>query len=119
MQKARVFTDGSTGTQWYVRIVECGDRYGLHDDRAEWEQARPGVIFYDFDYAHQGGFGPMGQQVSSYFLDTLTERPYGQGLSLDMGIDKWQIHWGTFSEIRRFLLDAKEELSKESHSSAF
>lgn len=102
--KARVFTDYHTGTQWYVRIINVGEFYG---NGATWE-GKPGVIFYDFDYAHQNGFGPMGQQVSTYYLDTLLEHKQGYGIDL-MGYEpKWKIHWGCFSEIFRFLEESAE-----------
>lgn len=99
--RARVFTDYHTGTQWLVRIIDEGEVYG---NGAEWKGPR-GVVFYDFDYAFQGDFGPAGQQVSTYYLHTLLEHSSGYGLDLCTYELKWKISWGCFSEIYRFLED--------------
>lgn len=125
-RKAKVFTNDK-GVDWYVRIIETGERYGapvrvevggdtiqLDDHAAVWGRERwndgsvanlndkAGVIFYDFEYANCGDFGPMGQQVSSYYIDTILEPPHG-GLDL-MGYEpKWKIDAATMDKVRTFL----------------
>lgn len=97
--RARVFTDYHTGTQWLVRIIDEGEVYG---NGGIWE-GPTGVVFYDFDYAFQGEFGPQGQQVSTYGLETLLDHSPGYGIDLCTYELKWKINWGCFSEILNWL----------------
>lgn len=96
-RKARVFT-AANGVDFYVRILDEGDQYG---NGAVWEHKRAGVAFYDFRFAHQK-FGPMGQQISTYFLETIMS---GEGgLDLLTYADEWKIDNETMEKIRDFLL---------------
>ena len=56
-----------------VRIVKTGERFGLNDCMENNETA-PLVEFYDARQSQQK-FGPRGQFVWRYYLDTLRNHP--------------------------------------------
>lgn len=89
----------ATGRRFLVRILCAGDRYGA-DDCLTWadgsplspssDKNRPGVEFYDYTYANEKTFGPRGQFVSRYYVDTIL-KTQGTGLDL-MGYEPvWKI----------------------------
>ena len=86
------------GRTFVVRLVEEGDTYG-REDCLTYRDRRPKVEFYDATYADRG-FGPRGQFVSRYYLDSLTgEDRFSQGdlrvgmngLVLDYGVPAWKL----------------------------
>lgn len=104
-----------TGRRFLVRILRAGDRYGL-DDCLTWADGsplspssdvdRPGVEFYDYTYANQKTFGPRGQFVSRYYVDTILEDGYGilgRGLDLHGGVDVWKIDGAAMRIVRDWL----------------
>lgn len=108
--KAKV-VEAENGIPFYVRVIEQGERYG-HEDAAVWQDAMPGVIFYDFRFAHYKTFGPMGQQVATYYLQTIIQG--NDGLNLDLGIPAWQIDAKTMNDLRWWLEEQVVELSESS-----
>lgn len=118
--KSKVFTD-QKGDTFLVRIIEKDEHYGanvlaigfkdgneylVHDAAATWDSEKPGVIFYDFEYAEFKSFGPRGQQVSTYFVETMLEggpTVWDRGLCLQGGITKWTIDGATMKTIRGWL----------------
>ena len=120
MQKAKIFTN-ARGVEFYVRIIKEGERYGadVHyerngvdltafDSAARWKSEELGVIFYDFEYAFQSQHvGPMGQQISTYYLETILRGNGGIDL---MGYEaKWKIDDVTMFGIRQWLAAYVEE----------
>lgn len=109
-----------TGRRFLVRILRAGDRYGL-DDCLTWADGgrlspssdvdRPGVEFYDLTYANttrpdgEIAFGPRGQFVSRYYVDTLlgNDRNGAFGLDLHGGIDVWKIDAAAMTVVRAWL----------------
>jgi hypothetical protein len=80
------------GRTFMVRLVEEGDAYGREDCLTHRDRT-PLVEFYDATYAGRG-FGPRGQFVSRYYLDTLTgEGSFSQG-DLRVGMNGLNLHFG-------------------------
>lgn len=88
------------GDKFNVRLVEQGDYYGLND-AVKHDNSKPMVIFYDDDGTRT--FSEYGQQVSSYYLETLEEwyieEEGGHYLSLDMGVPKWTVTKENIGEV--------------------
>lgn len=78
------------GRKFLVRVVQCGERYGL-DDCLVHESRDPMIEFYDATYAGKKGFSERGQFVSRYYARTLAERPCPGGLDLCGGVAEWKI----------------------------
>jgi hypothetical protein len=77
---------------WTVRLVLKGERYG-RDGVMLNEQTMPMVEFYDTEQ-DKAKFGPLGQFVARYYLDTLLEirqKHPGYALALDLGIPRWTV----------------------------
>jgi len=78
---------------WTVRLVFKGERYG-RDGAMLNEQTMPMVEFYDTEQ-DKAKFGPWGQFVTRYYLDTLLEtrqkHPAYAPLVLDLGIPGWTV----------------------------
>lgn len=91
-----------------VRIVRKGDRYGSKDAVVH-EHDEPMVEFYD---ARQTAFGPRGQFVSRYYVDTFMSRSNDHALDLQGGVDDWFL---THFEVRHVKQHLREELQGDSH----
>lgn len=86
-----------SGRQFNVRLVRKGDRYGLNDCLTHDKDA-PMVEFYDGSQ-DPAKFGPRGQFISRYYLDTLTgadrlsrgDVRNGGGLCLHGGVPEWDL----------------------------
>ena len=74
---------------FHVRIVREGDKWG-RDDCLTWDDERPAVEFYDAT-ADPAKFGPRGQFVSHYFLETILEGHPDFGIDLHHGVIRWSI----------------------------
>lgn len=87
-----------------VRVVKLGDRYGLDDVLTHGLKGRtqkrddfahrmgPLVEFYDLRWVHK--FGPRGQFVSRYFLRTLTDdaaKLTAVGLDMQGDVPSWKL----------------------------
>lgn len=87
-----------SGVQFTVRLVREGDRYGLCDGLT-WVDD-PCVEFYD-RRQDPARFGPRGQFVSRYLVDTIM--PGECGLALDGASADWTIDYATMSVVRAWL----------------
>ena len=93
--KIKIFHDTRSHLIWAVRIVENGDKYGLDDCMDN--DGTPFVEFYDTRYEHTD----LGQFVSRYFIDTMTE---GEGgLNLYGGVPSRNINEPCMNRIRDWL----------------
>jgi hypothetical protein len=83
-----------------VRIVNIGDKYGRNDclvnDKA------PMVEFYDSRYNH-ADFQNRGQFVSRYYISTLAESQYPNGLCLDGGIPAWSVSADGMKQVLEYI----------------
>lgn len=102
MSKIKVFHDSHSGITWACRIVETGDSYGLNNCLIN--QNSPMVEFYDTRWEH----GSLGQFVSRYYVDTLTESKNGK-LCLDGSIESWTIHSACFGRVKAWLQTLVQE----------
>lgn len=82
------------GTPWLVRLLQPGDGYGVNDQLV-WTPAQYpdldgtfGVEFYDLRQ-DPDKFGPRGQFVSRYYVETLFK--HHGGINLDGGVPSWYI----------------------------
>lgn len=89
--------DPLTSQPWTLRLVEHGDGYGIEDKVLN--TRGPMVEFYD---GRQTKFGPRGQFVSRYNVETL--RDHVGGLTLDSGSPNWHV---SFS-----VVDAAKQLAE-------
>ena len=89
------------GVTFHARLIRTGDRYGLADcvvnDRAAM------VEFFDAE-ADPAKFGPLGQFVSRYYVDTFNEaNEDGRGIALDGGVPRWTITAANVAEVAAWL----------------
>lgn len=82
-----------------VRVVRKGDHYG-RNDCLEHDEDEPLVEFYDAKWTK---FGPRGQFVSRYYLETIMETPTEHGLALDCGVPEWSISKVGMKQVRAYL----------------
>lgn len=86
--------------KYNVRVVQVGDKYGRNDclinDKA------PLVEFYDVRY-NDPSFMGRGQFVSRYYVDTIMEGDYPNGLSLDGGIPEWSVGADAMRQVKQYL----------------
>lgn len=80
----------SEGRAFLVRVVHEGDHYGLNDCLIT-HDGEPMIEFYDATYAGDSRFGPRGQFVSRYYLDTLERHGENVGLNLQGDVDVWHV----------------------------
>lgn len=88
------------GRSFTVRVVRRGDGYGVNDQVVHpW--SNPLVEFYDATYAGPV-FGPRGQFVNRYYVDTLIRSLCGpdvHGLVLEgASANVWRLDAATFRE---------------------
>ena len=92
--------------KYNVRVVFTGDKYGRNDclvnDKA------PMVEFYDTRFDQNDWMG-RGQFVSRYYVDTIMDGNYPNGLSLDGGIPEWTVNADEMRCIQRFLFGVINE----------
>ena len=95
------------GRSFNVRLVEKGDSYGLDDCLIHEDQMGLGsmVEFYDATYVNKNGFGPRGQFVSRYYLQTLREgRSHLYGLNLHGGVSEWSLSAENVQTVLRYFI---------------
>jgi hypothetical protein len=92
----------SRRVRFRVVIIEHGDKYGLNDSITH-DSDEPLVEFYDTRYKHT----EYGQFVSRYYLDTLLEKPSGQGLMLHGGVSDWVIDGNAMQVVTNWLLNER------------
>lgn len=104
MSEHTAIITSTTGRRFLVRILRAGDRYGL-DDCLTWaDSLSPLVEFYDYTYANQKTFGPRGQFVSRYYVDTIIgDNSWDAGLDLHGGVDVWKIDAAAMHVVREWL----------------
>lgn len=90
----------ANGIRFNVHIVRKGGKYGL-DNRLIWDKDEPAVEFYDTRFPHT----PLGQFVSSYYVETLiADGPRNEcGLNLHGGVADWTIDAVAMSIVRGWL----------------
>jgi hypothetical protein len=86
--------------KYNIRVVQTGDKYGRNDCLTN-DQA-PMVEFYDSRYNQSDWMG-RGQFVSRYYVDTIMDDTYPNGLSLDGGIPEWTVSADEMNEVQQFL----------------
>lgn len=86
--------------KYNVRVVQTGDKYGRNDCLTN-DQA-PMVEFYDARYNQSDWMG-RGQFVSRYYVDTIMDGTYPNGLSLDGGIPEWTVSADEMAQVQQFL----------------
>jgi len=91
MEKTTTVTT-SAGRTFTVRLVEQGDAYG-RDDTLTHREREPLVEFYDATHAGER-FGPRGQFVSRYYLNTLTGEGSFSRDDLRVGLYGLDLHGG-------------------------
>lgn len=104
------------GTTFRMRIVTQGDTHGARMQLTH-DSPKPVIEFYDadHDFTRDPDGNPLGQLVSSYYLETLlADKPLrggntfgaGQGLNLDAGVPKWTLDAGAMSQAEIGLFEA-------------
>jgi hypothetical protein len=88
------------GVGFNVRLVDVGDSYGRDDCLVN--DDGPMVEFFDTRFTEK--FGPLGQFVSRYYVETFMEIE-GTGLCLDAGIAAWEISAENVTDVQRWLRD--------------
>ena len=92
------------GRRFGIRYLDTGTPYGV-DDKLTWD-SRPAVEIYDYTYHQDPRFGPRGQFVSRYHLDTLHENRRQNtthyGLNLDGGVNVWTLDYECVTQILRY-----------------
>lgn len=96
--------------EFVVKIVWKGDPYGRDLSLTNYD--KPIVEFYDATYAETDAFGPYGQFVGSYYIETLLERDVDRPLSLWTSIPEWTVPAEGMAEVREWLTLQVEQASK-------
>ena len=79
---------GKDGREFTLRIVWKGDSYGR--DQSLRNHDRPIVEFHDSTYAGET-FGPLGQFIGSYYMETLLDRDERHDLTLWTSVPEWTV----------------------------
>jgi hypothetical protein len=83
-----------------IRVVQTGDKYGRNDcithDKA------PLVEFYDSRYDHADWMG-RGQFVSRYYVDTIMDGDYPNGLCLYGSEPEWIVSANEMRQVQEYL----------------
>jgi hypothetical protein len=90
--------------KYNVRVVNTGDKYGRNDCLTN--NKAPMVEFYDTRYNHADSMG-RGQFVSRYYVDTILDSEYPNGLSLDGGIPEWTVSAFEMLDVKAYLMGVK------------
>lgn len=104
MEKEFDFGDkqGNAGRKWKVRIVYTGDKYGR--DYCLTNEKKPLILFFDMD-VDRDKF-PIGQEVSSYYLDSI--QGHSSALCLNGEVSKWYLTSDSMKEIQKWLNSLSE-----------
>lgn len=95
------------GVTFHARLIRTGDRYGLADKLTNDGAAM--VEFFDAE-ADPAKFGPLGQFVSRYYVDTFNETAEdGRGIALDGGVPRWTITAANVAEVAAWLASLDSE----------
>lgn len=95
------------GVTFHARLIRTGDRYGLVDKLTNDGAAM--VEFFDAE-ADPAKFGPLGQFVSRYHVDTFNETAEdGRGIALDGGVPRWTITAANVAEVAAWLASLDSE----------
>ena len=92
--------------KWRVHVVPTGGHYGSHNHLVN--EGEPLVHFYDTSAAPQA-FGPEGQLVASYYVDTILGRDkwgkseYPYGLSLNADVPQWTVSAHEMTQVIAYL----------------
>jgi hypothetical protein len=99
------------GREFAVRIVTKGMAYGYENCLIH-NLDEPLVEFYDTTYIEN--FGPPGQFVTRYFLETLQRANNHCGLCLDGGSQAvWSIDYIAFEHCKRMLARIPSNVTQE------
>lgn len=89
------------GVTFHARLIRTGDRYGLVDKLTNDGAAM--VEFFDAE-ADPAKFGPLGQFVSRYYVDTFNETAEdGRGIALEGSVPRWTISAANVAEVAAWL----------------
>ena len=88
----------ANGVPFTMRLVDTGDSYGLNDCLTN--DNPPMIEFYDARYTREP-YGPRGQFVQRYYVETLATIKPGAGLNLDNGVADWTIDGATLDTMLR------------------
>ena len=89
------------GVTFHARLIRTGDRYGLADKLTN--DRGPMVELFDAE-ADPAKFGPLGQFVSRYYVDTFNETAEdGRGIALDGAVPRWTITAANVAEVAAWL----------------
>ncbi len=89
------------GVTFHARLIRTGDRYGLVDKLTNDGAAM--VEFFDAE-ADPAKFGPLGQFVSRYYVDTFNETAEdGRGIALEGSVPRWTITAANVAEVAAWL----------------
>lgn len=95
------------GVTFHARLIRTGDRYGLAGKLTNDGAAM--VEFFDAE-ADPAKFGPLGQFVSRYYVDTFNETAEdGRGIALDGGVLRWTITAANVAEVAAWLVSLDSE----------
>jgi len=76
------------GKNFRCKILRKGDRYGV-ENCVRHDSDKPLLEFFDLTYENDPRFGPDGQFVSRYYVETIMEG--NAGLILQGGVPDWKI----------------------------
>lgn len=89
------------GVTFHARLIRTGERYGLVDKLTNDGAAM--VEFFDAE-ADPAKFGPLGQFVSRYYVDTFNETAEdGRGIALEGSVPRWTITAANVAEVAAWL----------------
>ena len=90
------------GVTFHARLIRTGDRYGLVDKLTNDGAAM--VEFFDAE-ADPAKFGPLGQFVSRYYVDTFNETAEdSRGIALEGSVPRWTITAANVAEVAAWLV---------------
>lgn len=107
---------GVDGREFVVRVVWKGDRYG--QDGCLTNHDKPIVEFYDATYEETAAFGPLGQFVGSYYIETLLDRASGVPLNLWTSVPEWTIPASEVSRAMEWVVEEAERRAEEQGTTA-
>lgn len=88
----------SNGIPFNIKLVSQGEKYGLNNKLIH-DKEDPLVEFYDARYPHT----ELGQFVTRYSLNTLTEGDKKGGLNLQGGVSDWYMSEEAMNQVRGWL----------------
>ncbi len=102
--------------KWRVHVIPTGGHYGAHNEQVN--NGKPMVSFFDTS-CDARKFGPNGQFVSQYYVDTLLGRDgystgkYPHGLALDPAVPSWMISASEMAQITEYLRAQEKQMGKQ------